>query len=187
MIATPIESIRVVSAPPRLTSFPLQSREHVDADRVVAHFVDHGVLRPESRATAYVRSILAAPPEALRVRRIARRVYASRRTLGRHFRAEGLPAPIDWVALARAVLAHRTFVRGGPLRIAAAAAGYPDQFTMSNAMNRIFGIRPSQLRSVSWCELLDLWISRQRERGTLTGPPPTLPAGCPLCGERRAS
>jgi hypothetical protein len=83
-------------------------------------------------------------------------VYASRRTLGRHFHAEGLPAPIDWAALARAVLAHRTFVRGGPLRIAAVAADYLDQFTMSNAMNRIFGIRPSQLRSVSWCELLDV-------------------------------
>jgi hypothetical protein len=91
------------------------------------------------------------------------------------------------VALARAVLAHRTFVRGGPLRVAAAAAGYPDQFTMSNAMNRIFGIRPSQLRSVSWSELLDVWISRQRERGTLTGPPTAVPTGCPLCGERRAS
>lgn len=187
MSATPIQAIPFAPEATRPTTFLLRSPAGTDADRVVTHFVDRGVLRPESRATSYVRSILAAPPEALRVRRIARRVYASRRTLGRHFRADGLPAPIDWVALARAVLAHRTFVRGGPLRIAAEAAGYPDQFTMSNAMNRIFRIRPSQLRSVSWCELLDLWISRQRERGTLTGPPPTMPAGCPLCGERRAS
>lgn len=187
MLATPIQAPPFAPRVTRATAYPIRSQEHVDAERVVTHFVDRGVLTPESRTTGYVRAILAAPPEALRVRRIARRVYASRRTLGRHFRAEGLPAPIDWVALARAVLAHRTFVRGGPLRIAAAAAGYPDQFTMSNAMNRIFGIRPSQLRSVSWCELLDLWISRQRERGTLTGPPAPVPAGCPLCGERRAS
>lgn len=187
MLATPIQSIHAVPEFIGPTTFALRGQEHVGAERVVTHLVDRGVLKPESRATAYVRAIFAAPPEALRVRRIARRVYASRRTLGRHFRAEGLPAPIDWVALARAVLAHRTMVRGGPLRIAAAAAGYPDQFTMSNAMNRIFGIRPSQLRSVSWCEMLDVWISRQRERGTLTGPPPTVPAGCPLCGERRAS
>ncbi len=187
MSATPIRAMPTVLESILPRGFGLQSPEHLRAERIVAHLVDHGVLRPESRATAYVRAILAAPPEALRVRRIARRVYASRRTLGRHFRAEGLPAPIDWVALARAVLAHRTFVRGGPLRIAAVAAGYPDQFTMSNAMNRIFGIRPSQLRSVSWCELLDVWISRQRQRGALTGPPTPVPTGCPLCGERRAS
>jgi len=164
MSATSIEAMPFAPEATRSTTFLLRSPAHADAERVVAHLIDRGVLTAESRATSYVRSILAAPPEALRVRRIARRVYANRRTLGRHFRAEGIPAPLDWVALARAVLAHRTFVRGGPLRIAAAAAGYPDQFTMSNAMNRIFGIRPSQLRSVSWCELLDVWISRQRER-----------------------
>lgn len=187
MLSTPIQSIHAVPEFNGPTTFPLQRQEQVDAERFVAHFVGRGVLTPASRATSYVCAILAAPPEALRVRRIAQRVYASRRTLGRHFRAERLPAPIDWVALARAVLAHRTIVRGGPLRIAAAAAGYPDQFTMSNAMNRIFGIRPSQLRGVSWRELLDIWISRQRERGALTGAPTSEPAACPLCGERRAS
>jgi hypothetical protein len=33
---------------------------------------------------------------------------------------------------------------------------------MSNAMNRIFGIRPSHLRNVSPDGLLDVWIARQR-------------------------
>lgn len=75
-----------------------------EADRVVDHFVHRGVLRPESRATRQVRMIFAAPPEALRVSRIARRVvYASRRTLTRYFRVEGLPPTRDWVILARAV------------------------------------------------------------------------------------
>lgn len=187
MFPTPIPFIPSIPETARPTGFGLPSPQHIDADRVVAHFVGRGVLRPESRATGYVRSILAAPPEALRVRQVARRVYASRRTLARHFRAEGLPAPIDWVALARAVCAHRTILRGGPLRIAAAAAGYPDQFTMSNAIRRITGMRPSQLRDVRPDGLLDVWIARQRERGTLTGPPAPAPSACPLCGERRAS
>jgi AraC-like DNA-binding protein len=185
MFATPIQSIPAGSDSTQLTRFPLHTQAHTDAERVVAHFVQRDILRPESRATSYVLSILAAPPEALRVSRVARRVYASRRTLGRHFRCEGLPAPIDWVALARIVCAHRTILRGGPLRIAALAAGYPDQFTMSNAIHRITGIRPSQLRNLSWNALLDVWIARQRERGALTGPPASAPVVCPLCASTR--
>ena len=153
-----------------------------DGESLIAHLVERGILRRESRAAGHVRSIFAAPPDALRVGRIARRVYISRRTLGRHFRAEGLPSPVDWVALARAMCAHRTIVRGGPLRLAASAAGYPDQFTMSNAIHRIAGLRPSQLRDVSWDTFLDVWIARQRERGTLTGPPLAATPSCPLCG-----
>ena len=187
MLATPIHSIPALPETTQATGFPLQGQAHADAESIVVHLVERGVLRPESRATSYVRSILAAPPDALRVSRVARRVYASRRTLGRHFRAEGLPAPIDWVALARAVCAHRTILRGGPLRIAASAAGYPDQFTMSNAIHRITGLRPSQLRSVAWDLFLDVWIARQRERRALTGPPMPAAPACPLCGELRAS
>jgi AraC-like DNA-binding protein len=166
---------------------PPQNHTYVDPEMVIAHLVERCVLAPGGRSVAYVQTILAAPPEALRVERIARRTYASRRTLVRHFRAEGLPAPIDWVALARAMCAHRTLVRGGPIRVAAAAAGYPDQFTMSNAFRRITGMRPTQLRGVSWTGLLDVWIARQRERGTLTGPPAPERAACPLCGELKAS
>jgi AraC-like DNA-binding protein len=164
-----------------------QDRSYFDSEAVIAHLVERGVLAPNGRSVAYVHTILAAPPEALRVERIARRTYASRRTLVRHFRAEGLPAPIDWVALARALCAYRTLVRGGPIRIAAAAAGYPDQFTMSNAFHRITGMRPTQLRGVNWAGLLDVWIARQRDRGTLTGPPAPERAACPLCGELKAS
>jgi AraC-like DNA-binding protein len=187
MFATPIPSIPPVPEVTRHADVPLQSPAHLDAQRIVAHFVERGVLREQSRASGYVHAILAAPPETLRVDRIARRVYASRRTLGRCFRTEGLPTPIDWVALARAVRAHRAILRGGPLRIAAAAGGYPDQFAMSNAIHRIIGIRPSKLRNVSQGEVLDVWICRQRERGTLIGAPTTEHPSCPLCGVLRAS
>lgn len=156
-------------------------------DSIIEHLVQRAIVQPDGRAVGYVRSILEAPSEALRVSRVARRTYVSRRTLGRHLRREGVPAAIDWVALARAVRAHRTILRGGPLRIAAAAAGYPDQFAMSNAIHRITGMRPSQLRNLSSEALLDLWIARQRERGNITGPLEPAPAACPVCGQRRAS
>lgn len=58
---------------------------------------------------------------------------------------------------------------------------------MSNAIHRITGLRPSQLRSVNWEALLDVWINRQRERGALAGSRTPEPSACPLCGELRAS
>jgi len=82
--------------------------------------------------------------------------------------------------VARAVGAHRRILWSSPLAEAATAAGYPDQFAMSNVIHRITGLRPSRRREVSRDGLLDTWIVRQRERGTLTGPPPVPPHICPL-------
>ena len=176
-----------VRSVPRAPMRPHSTEEPVDADRIVEHFVHRGILRRNGQAARVIRSIFTAPPEALRVGRMARRIHLSRRTLGRRLQVEGVPAPVDWNALARVVLAHKTILRGGPLRDAAWAAGYHDQFTMSNAIHRITALRPSQLRDVNREELLDTWIARQRERGTLTGPPPVPPHICPLCKGVRAS
>ncbi|MGH7576201.1 MAG: helix-turn-helix domain-containing protein [Longimicrobiales bacterium] len=167
----------------------LATTDHVltEAERIVEHFVRRGVVRPEGRAAHHLRSIFAAPPEALRVDRIARRVHVDRATLARHFRAEGIPSPREWITLARALYAHRTFLRGGTLQSAAYAAGYSDTFTMSSAFRRITGLRPSRLRDVDQKALLDVWIIRQRDCGALTGPPPVPPRTCPICGGPRAS
>jgi AraC-like DNA-binding protein len=186
MHGTPINAVlhSHQASPATLTEPPTEA--HADAESVVEHLVHREVLDPESWAASHVRTIFGAPPESLRVGRIARRAYWSRRTLGRHFQVAGLPSPVQWVALARAMYAHRSIARGALLRTAAASAGYPDQFTMSNAIHRIAGLRPSELRNVHWTELLDVWIARQREHGTLTGPPaPEVPT-CPLCGTARA-
>ena len=185
MFGTPVDSTVREAAPATALAFPAHAQG--PAEDVIEHFIRCTVLAPDSPIIGEVRSILNAPPEALRVGRVARRMYVSRRTLGRHFQSAGLPVPVDWVALARALLAHRTIVRGGPLKVAAAAAGYPDQFTMSNAIHRITGLRPSQLRDVSWTAFLDVWIARRRERGTMMGPPRSEPLPCPLCGARQAS
>ena len=185
MQGTPIDSTVREAAPAAALAFPTHAQGH--AGDIIEHLVRRAVLAPESPVAGELRSILNAPPEALRVGRIARRLYVARRTLGRHFRVVGLPAPNEWVGLARALLAHRTIARGGPLKAAAAAAGYPDQFTMSNAIHRITGLRPSQLRDVSWTAFLDVWIARQREHGTMTGPPRPESRPCPLCGSLRAS
>lgn len=157
-----------------------------EVDRIIEHFVRREALRPGGQAAALVSRIFTAPPECLRVGRIARRVHVSRRTLGRRFRAESVPSPVDWIVLARAVYAHRSILRGRSLREAAVAAGYADQFTMSNAIHRITGLRPSRLQEVSREEMLDTWIARQRDHGAFAGPAPPSPRTCPLCGGPRA-
>lgn len=168
-----------------LTLIP-QNEIPTETDRIVEYFVRCGVLRPENPVTRHVRRIFSVPPEALRVTSIARRLGMSRRTLGRRFQSEGVPPPAAWVALARAVLAHRSVLRGRPLADAATAAGHSDQFGMSNAIHRVTGLRPSRLREVNRDGLLSVWIDRQRERGKLTGPPPLPPRTCPLCGRVQA-
>ena len=186
MHGTPINTVQVFreTSPASLPASPTPALS--DAESVVEYLVHHDVVTPDSLAASHVRTIFAAPPDTLRVDWIARHTYWSRRTLGRQFKTAGLPAPVDWVALARAVRAHRSIARGALMCDAAASAGYGDQFTMSNAIHRITGLRPSQLRNVHWTELLNVWIARQRERGTLTGPPaPEVPT-CPLCGSLRA-
>lgn len=182
MYRTSILPTMTVPQPSLTTALPVSSRTPANGEDFIAHLARRGVFRLESRAAGYVHSIFKAPPHALRVARIARRLCVSRRTLTRHFRAEGLPSAVDWVAVARALYAHRTIVRGGKLRIAAHAAGYPDQFTMSNAIHRSTGLRPSQLRKVRWDALLDVWIAKQRARGAFTGPPSSAVPACPLCG-----
>lgn len=158
-----------------------------ETDRVIQYFLNCEAFRPEGQVASLVRKIFTTPPEALRVSRFARSAHLSRRTLGRRFQAEGVPSPAAWIALARAVRAHRSILRGGSLQDAGTAAGYSDQFTMSNAIHRITGLRPSHLREVSQDGLLATWIDRQRKRGALTGPPPSSPRSCPLCGTLRAS
>lgn len=181
-----IPDLRRIGSRPLPATEPAAGAIVAKADRVVAHFVRRGLLRADSRAAGYLRSIFAAPSDALRVHHIERRLNVSRRTLARHLRVEGLPVPRDWTALARALYAHRTFVRGGSLQRAAYAAGYPDTFTMSAVFLRITGFRPSRLREVDQAGLLDLWIMHQRERGKLTGAPPAMPRTCPICGGVRA-
>lgn len=66
---------------------------------------------------------------------------------------------------------HAVILKGRLLKDAAAAGGYPDPFTMSNALYRATGFRPSALRDIGWSVLVDAWIDRQRRRGALVARP----------------
>ena len=137
-------------------------------DGVLRYLIDHDVVPAAGPATDVLRAISALPVEDLRVQLLADRLGVGRRTLVRRLRSSGLPAPHAWIVLARTLHAHRVILRGGTLKEAAMTAGFPDQFTMSNAIHRISRFRPSEMDSVRWQQLVEVWIARQRARGTLS-------------------
>ncbi len=111
------------------------------------------------RASATVRSIAG----------LARLLCVSRRTLGRHFRGAGLPAPSHWLQFAR-LFRVSLRLRTDRTTIARAAhqLGYPDGFTMSNQMKRLIGYRPSQLNELlGWEWLIEAWLDAERRAGNI--------------------
>lgn len=149
-------------------SFPPQRERYPTREGVLLHLVDRGVIKPTGPPADILSVISGLPPKRLGVSGLAEELGISRRTIGRVLQDAGLPPAREWVGLARALRAHLVILRGGTLRDAAAAAGYHDQFAMSNAIHRLTGFRPSMLAAVAWPRLVDEWIARQRRRGTLT-------------------
>jgi AraC-like DNA-binding protein len=134
---------------------------------VLLYLIERGAVSREGEATKLLRAFAQLQAPDLDVARAAEQLEISRRTLSRRFRAALLPTPKQWLALARALHAHRVILRGGCLKHAAITAGYADQFTMSNAIFRITGLRPSAMRTIGWRRLVDIWLERQQDRGTL--------------------
>lgn len=129
----------------------------------VGAYLDHrGLLRtPEIRNE--VEQIFRLVPSVTSISALARRMCTSRRTLGRHFAAAGLPVPSHWLQFARLLYAsiHLQAERATVFRIAA-RVGYPDGFTMSNQMKRLIGRRPTEVReSLGWEWVVESWIRHE--------------------------
>jgi AraC-like DNA-binding protein len=150
-LGTPDYLRQVLAAPPRSL-----------ADAVMRYLRRRGVMADPSTEKD-VRRIFELAPEVNSITRLARRMYVSRRTLGRHFALSGLPVPSHWLQFARLLhvsiqLQNET---GAAFRIAT-RAGYPDGFTMSNQMKRMIGYRPTEVRNwLGWEWLLEAWLRRE--------------------------
>lgn len=150
-LGTPEYLRQVLAAPPRSLS-----------DSVVRYLARRGVLRDEA-IEREVRRIFELAPEVTSVTKLARRMYTSRRTLGRHFMLHSLPVPSHWLQFARLLhvsvqLQNET---SAAFRIAT-RSGYPDGFTMSNQMKRLIGYRPTEVRQwLGWEWLVESWLQRE--------------------------
>lgn len=135
-----------------------QPPEHLG--RAVVRYLKEGGIISSDRMSADVVRLFELAPEVHSVTKLANRMYASRRTLGRRFAAEKLPVPSHLLQFARLLHVALAIQReaGTVFRIAS-SYGYPDGFTMSNQMKRLIGCRPSELRGrLGWEWLVESWL-----------------------------
>lgn len=130
---------------------------------VTDYLMRRGNLRT-GRAVKEFKRILELAPEVTSISVLSRRVYASRRTLGRHSLESGLPVPSHCLGFAR--LLHATILLQSDQRTTVARIAtrlkYPDGFTMSNQMKRLIGSRPSDVRELlGWEWVVDAWLKRE--------------------------
>jgi AraC-like DNA-binding protein len=114
-----------------------------------------------------VRKIFESVPEVTSVSKLARRLYTSRRTMGRRFAAAGLPVPSHWLQFGRLLQASfRLQDDRYTVGRVAARIGYPDGFTLSNQMKRLIDCRPSDVRhNLGWEWIVEMWIRTEANTG----------------------
>lgn len=154
-VSSPARVRTVLTAPP----YPL-------AKAVTDYLIRRGLLETE-RIQSEVKSILELSPVVSSVSQLVKRLFSSRRTLGRHFSMQGLPAPSHWLQFGRLMhVAVRLQSDSSAAFRIALRAGYPDGFTMSNQMKRLMNCRPTEVRrTVGWEWLVEAWISQEVQTG----------------------
>lgn len=151
LIDTPYRLRQCLALPPRNLPAVLCS-----------YLVRRRVLR-DRRSIGEVHRIVELAAETPSIGQLSRRMYTSRRTLGRHFVSTGLPVPSHILAFARLLHAcvQLQADTSAMFRIAR-RLGYPDGFTMSNQMKRILGARPSEVRELlGWEWVVEQWLKRE--------------------------
>jgi AraC-like DNA-binding protein len=132
------------------------------ASEVTDYCVWRGVaLSTEGRML--LRRTLQLSGDVKSVNALARSLYVSRRALGRRFGALGLPVPSHILHFGRVLRAYvRSQEENLPLSAIAFDLGYPDAFSLSNQMNRLVGVRPSEARKrLGWEWLIESWLERE--------------------------
>lgn len=121
--------------------------------------VTKSVVRRTIELSAHVQTISA----------LAKNLYMSRRALGRRFLNRGLPATSHWLHIAR-ILRAATKLQNSDASLfqVACSLGYTDGFSLSNQMNRLCGVRPTDTRSmVGWEWLFESWLAREVALGAV--------------------
>ena len=125
-------------------------------------FLEWRGTRLERGEVRLIREIFERSREVRTVSRLAKKLYISRRALGRRFHKAGLPAPSTWLQFARALrVCIRLHCTDQSVAQVARREGYPDGFSFSNQLDRLVGIRPSSARDrLGWEWIAEKWIER---------------------------
>jgi AraC-like DNA-binding protein len=132
------------------------------AGAVTQHVVHRGLLRTKKEMREFHR-IMELAPDTCSVSQLSRRMYTSRRTLGRHFNTSPLPVPSHCLQFGRLLhVAMQLHNDDAAVFRIATRFGYPDGFTMSNQMKRLIGYRPSEVRELlGWEWIVEAWLKRE--------------------------
>jgi AraC-like DNA-binding protein len=151
IIDTPVRLRQVLALAPR-------GLPHAVTD----HMIRRGILHRRKTITEF-RRIMELSADTSSIDGLARRMYTSRRTLGRHFYRNALPVPSHCLQFGRLLHVAVTLQNGdGAMFRIANRFGYPDGFTMSNQMKRLTGHRPSEVRELlGWEWILEAWLERE--------------------------
>lgn len=142
----------LLAAPPR--SLPVSVADYLG---------DAGLVEDDGTRHRIV-TIFAKAPHTSSIEALARATAQSRRSLGRHFHDRGLPVPSHWLQFARLLhVAIQLQNTRASIHRVSGRFGYPDGFTLSNAMKRLTGYRPSFVREhLGWEWIVAAWL---REEG----------------------
>lgn len=151
LIDMPYRLRQILSAPPR--SLPVALTDYL---------VRRGLLRSRRVVREFLR-IVELAPETRSISSLSKRMYTSRRTLGRHFLGTGMPVPSHCLHFARLLhVAIQLQSDDAAVFRVASRLGYSDGFTMSNQMKRLTGYRPSQVRELlGWEWLVEAWLAKE--------------------------
>lgn len=131
LVDTPYRLRQILAAPPRAVPATLTD-----------YLIRRGMLRRKKAAREFQR-IVELAPDTRSISALSRRMYTSRRTLGRHFIATGMPVPSHCLHFARLFhIAIQLQIEDSAVFRIASRFGYTDGFTMSNQMKRLIGHRP---------------------------------------------
>jgi len=136
------------------------------AAEVTAYLLWRG-LHFDSGLDQVIRKTFDLCNELSTVTSLARSLHISRRALGRRFFNAGLPVPSHWLQTAR-LLTAAVHLQQSDRSIFSIATelGYPDGFSMSNQMMRLFEIRPSEARRhLGWEWILERWLVQEAKHG----------------------
>jgi AraC-like DNA-binding protein len=131
---------------------------------MVSYLTRRGVLR-DAKTRSLVLKMFELAPTVASISGLSRRLYTSRRTLGRLFEAQQLPVPSHWLQFARLVYVATRLQANEEIPVfrVATQLGYPDGFTMSNQMKRLVGCRPTDAReNLGYEWFVEDWLSRER-------------------------
>jgi AraC-like DNA-binding protein len=149
----------------------LLRREPEDLSVEIMDYLQWRGISVDIEVRRLIRKTIDLSAEIHSVSALARSLYLSRRALGRRFLTNGLPVPSHWLHFGR-VLRAAMSLQGQGLSLAEAASRfeYSDGFALSNQMQRLVGVRPTDARRyLGWDWLVEAWIHTEAASGGFAG------------------